>query len=253
MDLAVTDRFHAKQGRSSGRCIVASGERLLAFYLKRHHRLPWWRGWLALLRPQTGWSPAAQEWRHLHWARAQGFPVPNAVAVGENIGPWGTLRSFLAVEELTGMLPLHEAIPLARKKLDPRTFRQWKRALTGEMARLARALHGRRVFHKDFYLCHFYVPEELTGQLAQWRGQVHLIDLHRLAHHPLAWPIYQLKDLAQLLYSSQTPGVTVRDQLEFWRCYLGSKHETIANRLLRLAIKLKWRRYRRHNLKRMWV
>src|SRR5688572_1838906 len=104
MTADVTDRFHAKQGRSSGRWVLHDGGARLAVYLKRHYRLGRLRGLLATLWPRANWSPAVQEWGNLQWARAAGFPVPDTVAAGEFIGPWGRLQSFLAVEELTGML-----------------------------------------------------------------------------------------------------------------------------------------------------
>src|SRR5262249_37550818 len=91
MTTTVTDRFHAKQGRSTGRWIIHAGDACLAVYLKRHYRLPWWRGVLAALWPERNWSPALQEWRNLAWAKAQGFSVPAAVAAAEYIGPWGRL------------------------------------------------------------------------------------------------------------------------------------------------------------------
>jgi heptose I phosphotransferase len=250
MDVAVTDRFHAKQGRSTGRWVLNVAGRRLAVYLKRHYRLPWWHGLLAALWPESGWSPALQEWRHLEWARTAGMPVPAAVAAGEYIGPWGRLQSFLAVEELDDMLPLHEAVPLAARQLAPLTFRRWKRGLTAEMARLTRELHEKRHFHKDLYLCHFYIPREDTDRLPAWRGRVHLIDLHRLGHHPWTWRLWQVKDLAQLLYSSEVPGVDARDRLRFWRLYLGAARRTWAGRWLRRCVLFKWRRYRRHNAKR---
>src|SRR5262245_12576232 len=149
MDMAVTDRFHAKQGRSTGRLVLCDGDSSLGVYLKRHYRLAWWRGMLALLWPGGNWSPAMQEADNLERARALGVPVPEVVAAGEILGPWGQLQSFLAVEELHDMLPLNEAIPLASRTLDPATFAQWKRTLIAEMARLARLLHDRRWFHKD--------------------------------------------------------------------------------------------------------
>ncbi|HYT95136.1 MAG TPA: lipopolysaccharide kinase InaA family protein [Gemmataceae bacterium] len=250
MDVAVTDRFHAKQGRSTGRWILHDGDRRLAVYLKRHYRLSWWRGLLAALWPSAGWSPALQEFRHLEWARDEGFPVPGVAAAGEYIGPWGRLRSFLAVEELTDMLPLHEAIPAAKAALDALAFRRWKHGLTAEVARLARALHDRRYFHKDLYLCHFYIPRTYTTQLVpDWRGRVYLIDLHRLGHHPWTWRIWQVKDLGQLLYSSEVAGLEPRDRLLFWRFYLGPARRTWAGRWLRWWVTFKWRRYRRHNQK----
>jgi heptose I phosphotransferase len=252
MQVAVTDRFHAKQGRTIARWALHAGGRQLVVYLKRHYRLPWWRGLLALVRPDAPWSPALQEWEHLEWARAAGLPVPVAVAGGEYIGPWGRLQSFLAVEELSGMVPLHEAIPAAAARLDPDAFRRWKRGLTDEMVRLTLDLHRRRRFHKDLYLCHFYVAEGDTGRLPVWRGRVQLIDLHRLAHHPWTWLWWRAKDLAQLLYSSDVPGVNARDRLYFWRAYLAADPLGGAARCwLRAYVRLKALNYqRRHDRRR---
>jgi heptose I phosphotransferase len=253
MERGVTDRFHAKQGRSVGRLILdaAEGGGRLAVYLKRHHRLSRWRGLLAALWPGGAWSPAWQEWEHLEWARCQGFPVPLAVAAAEYIGPWGRLQSVLAVEELADMLPLHEAIPLAQRELDAASFRRWKAGLVREVARLARLLHDRRRFHKDLYLCHFYVPRADVAALpADWRGRVHLIDLHRLGRHRWTSLLWQLKDLAQLLYSSEIPGIDVRDRLLFWRAYRSAGTGRFNDRLLRWGVLFKWRRYRRHNERR---
>jgi heptose I phosphotransferase len=250
MTAAVTDRFHAKQGRSTGRLILHAGSGRLAIYLKRHYHLPRWRGLLAALWPDRGWSPALQEFRHLAWARAAGLPVPAAVAAGEYIGPWGRLQSFLAVEELADMLPLYEAIPAAACRLNATGFQRWKRGLIAELVRLTRALHGQRRFHKDFYLGHFYIARADTQIIPCWPGRVHVIDFHRLAHHPWTWPLWQAKDLGQLLYSSEIPGIEARDRLRFWRRYAGHASHRRVYRWLRWLILFRWRRYRRHNAKR---
>jgi heptose I phosphotransferase len=247
MQAAVTDHFHAKQGRSTGRLILEAEGRRLAVYVKRHYRLSWWRGLLAAVWPEAGWSPAEQERRHLEWARSEGIPVPATVACAEYIGPWGRLQSFLAVEELADMLPLHEAIPQAQSNLPLAVFRCWKRGLIEEMARLVRALHARRCFHKDLYLCHFFIPRNATERLPAWRGHVHLIDLHRLRRHPWTWRYFQAKDLAQLLFSSENPGVDSRDRLLFWRTYLNSGGRDGSAPWLRRIVLFKWRLYRRHN------
>jgi hypothetical protein len=255
MEVQVTDRFYVKQGRSTGRWILNAPEgsagkaHRLAVYLKRHYALPWWQGLLATLWPGGGWSPALREWRHLEWARRQGIPVPEAVAAAEYIGPRGRLRSFLAVEELTGMLSLQEAIPLAAVRQQSAAFRQWKRTLAAEMARLARMLHDRRCFHKDLYLCHFFIARDDTLAVPPngWAGRVYLIDLHRLAYHPWTWRLWQTKDLAQLLYSSEILGLSARDRLYFWRQYRGTELRRRGCRWLRGLILLRWRRYRHHN------
>jgi heptose I phosphotransferase len=176
-------------------------------------------------------------------------PVPRAVAAGEHVGPWGRLHSFLAVEELTDMLPLHEAVPLAAGRLSPETFARWKRSLAQELARLTRLLHDQRFFHKDLYLCHFFIYREDIGTIPQWRGRVSLIDLHRLGRHRWTWPLWQAKDLGQLLFSSDIDEIDARDRVRFWSAYLGSKRRGWPARLLRRVVLMKWRSYRRHALK----
>jgi hypothetical protein len=244
----VTDRFHAKQGRTIVRWSLSDGERTLVVYLKRHYRLPWWQGLLATLWPGGNWSPALQEWEHLQWAAAHGLPVPSAVAGGEFIGPWCRLQSFLAVEELTGMLPLHEAVPAAASRLDPAGFRRWKRGLIGEMVAITLEMHRRYRFHKDLYLCHFYVAEADTWRVpSEWHGRVRIIDLHRLGHHPCTALWWRAKDLGQLLYSSDVPGVTARDRLQFWRAYQEGQPLGWLGPWLRRWIELRAWNYQRHS------
>jgi heptose I phosphotransferase len=250
LSVDVTDRFHAKQGRSTGRWIVENARGRIAVYLKRHYRLPWWQGALAAVFPAWGWTPAEQERRRLAWASEQGLPVPRVLASAEYIGPGCRLQSMLAVEELGGMLPINEAMPLAVRRLSPREFARWKRGLVVELARLTNLLHSRKHFHKDLYLCHFYIPERFTRICPDWKGQVHMIDFHRLAGHPLTWPVWLIKDLAELLYSSEVVEIGPRDRLRFWRCYLSGRSTGPFLACLKFFILAKWRRYRSHNLKR---
>jgi heptose I phosphotransferase len=248
MHLHLTDRLHEKQGRSIVRWQLRSGSEGLTVYLKRHYRLPRWLGWLSLLFPRKSWSPAAQEWHHLERARQLGIPVPEAIAAGEWIGRWGKLRSFLAVKELTGMLPLHEAIPTAAKRLAPAAFTAWKRGMLAEIARLVRLLHEQNWFHKDLYLCHFYVAEnDIRNDFGDWKNRVYLIDFHRLARHRWTRKFWQLKDLAQLLYSSEVEGMSAADGREFWQQYTGGHSHHWLGRL----VTWKARHYRNHNSKKL--
>jgi len=252
MSEPVTDRLHEKQGRSIGRRVFEEDGDRLSVYLKRHYKLPFLHGVLATLFPNGAWSPGLQEWQHLIWAANQGFPVPRPVAAGQTVGPRFRLQGFLAVEELHGMLPLHEAVPLAATRLDPITFAKWKRGLTAELARLARELHRRSVYHKDLYFCHFYIREEFTRTPPEnWTNQAVMIDLHRLARHSVTGLWWQIKDLAQFLYSSDVPGVTARDRVRFWKLYCtGWPRRAPANWLLPL-VRWKWQLYERHHRRSM--
>ncbi len=236
MTLESRDRLHAKQGRSTCRVVFhpafagsdqASGptrssspaKRPLTVYLKRHFRLPWPARLAALLDPAGRHSPGAAEWAHLERARSLGVPVPEVVATGERIGPWASLQSYLMVAELTGYEELNLALPRLAAELEPVAFSALKRRLIAEMVRITAALHQARVFHKDLYLCHFYLDlQRLREDPASL--QLALIDLHRLGEHRL-WPNrWRWKDLGQLLYSTQgVAGIEARDCLRFWKHY----------------------------------
>jgi len=243
----VTDLLHEKQGRAIARWTLTDGADKLIVFLKRHYKLPFVHGLLATLFPRSAWSPGLQEWEHLEWAKTQGLPVPRAVAAGQFAGPFGKLQGFIAVEELTGKLPLHLAVPLAAQHLDPASFGKWKRGLIAELARVARELHRRNVFHKDLYFCHFYIDETLTHEVPKsWLNRAVMIDLHRLGKHRLAAKWFQIKDLAQFLYSSEVPGVTARDRLRFWKRYRELWPRREPRSWLAFFIRMKWKLYRRH-------
>ena len=110
-----------------------------------------------MIDPAGRHSPGAAEWQHLKRVRALGIAVPEVVAAGERIGPWGRLQSFLMVADLVDSQPLHEAIPALARRLDPPAFAAWKRALVAAMAEITATLHRANLFHKDLYLCHFFL------------------------------------------------------------------------------------------------
>ena len=221
MALEGGDRHHRKQGRSTARIRFDRGNvgaGTLSVYLKRHYRLPVWDRVRALVHPAGRYSPASAEWAHLERARGLGITVPEVVAVGERIGPWGGLQSYLMVAELVDQSPLHEAIPELARSMDPVAFARFKRAIIGEMAETVARLHAAHAFHKDLYLCHFFLP--LDGPQPGGTGRLCLIDLHRLAVHRWLGVRWRCKDLGQLLFSTEgVAGVDARDRLRFWMHY----------------------------------
>jgi heptose I phosphotransferase len=126
---------------------------------------------------------------------------------------------------------------------------RWKRGLIAELARIARELHSRRVYHKDLYLCHFYIPSIfIRSAPSDWKNQVVMIDLHRLGRHSVTGLWWQIKDLGQLLFSSAIEGVTVRDRIRFWRLYRREwPNERGPGNWLRPLVRWKARRYEKHN------
>ncbi len=244
MSLRTDDRFHAKQNRSTGRFRFDSPRGPLSVYLKRHIGDPgpsrasvrWWR--------RTGRSPAAVEWAHLESLRRLHIAVPAPVAVGERIGDGTAVDSFLMVAELVGQKELNEALPLLRDRLDRDAFERLKRAIVRQMAGVAARLHNDRLYHNDFYLCHFFVTVDPQPDAS---GAVTLIDLHRLARHRWLRPLYRSKDLGQLLYSMDgVPGIGPRDAWRFWAEY--RRQAGLGRRSWQLAlVRFRAARYRHHS------
>jgi heptose I phosphotransferase len=142
------------------------------------------------------------------------------LAGGELRGRGLDLQSFLVVQELDQQEPLHIALPMAQAKLTAEEFTVWKRGLMIELARLCRELHRRHHYHKDLYYCHFYVHiADIETVPANWTNRATMIDFHRLQKHRFARPWHLIKDLAQLLYSSNVPGMTDAERQLFWQEY----------------------------------
>jgi len=249
MSLDSLDRFHVKQGRSTARVVLHEADHPLPVYLKRHFELPWPARLAALFDPAGRHSPAAAEWGHLARVRTLGINVPEVVAAGERIGPGATLQSFLMIAELTGSTALNELLPGLAARLDRASFAALKRRVVDEMARITATLHSAHVFHKDLYLCHFFLDHAASDPFAS-PPRLSLIDLHRLEEHRL-WPDWwRWKDLGQLLYSTEgVAGISIRDCARFWKTYChltGIKRPGLHARL----VQLRAARYRKHNRKR---
>ena len=244
MAIESRDRLHAKQGRSTARVVFHTSEGPLPVYLKRHYRLPTRAGLAALFHPSGRFSPGSAEWVHLERARGLGIPVPDVVAAGERIGPWGALQSFLMVAELTGCEPLNEAIPILEARGEAGAFAAWKRRTIAEMAEITATLHRARLFHKDLYLCHFFLGPDRARDPGP---RLTLIDLHRLAEHRLFADRWRWKDLGQLLYSTDgVAGIDDRDRLRFWSHYRRALALPRHRGHLRM-VRIKAARYKAHN------
>ncbi len=153
--------------------------------------------------------------------------MPEVVAAGEWIGPWGALRSYLMVAELVGHAPLHEAVPelarsLGRRPSSPRSSGR----LVIEMAEIAAKLHAAHAFHKDLYLCHFFLDLGADARA----GSAALPDRPPPAGRPSL-------DVARVAVEGPRPaplldrgvdGIDDRDRLRFWMHYRTAIEDVLA-------------------------
>ncbi len=270
MNLELHDRFHSKQGRSIVRWELGEASPSLVLFLKRHYVSGFWKGFLARFLPDRWfkswtWCPSREEYENLQIAAQLQIPVPRLIAMAEKRGPGFALQGYLALEELAGMEPLHLVIPYAKKQLSADDFAIWKKRLIEEMVEVILKFHLQSYFHKDLYLCHFYLPlGHCSKRNPEFENQIRLIDFHRFNRHRLRFWWFLIKDLGQLWYSSQIEGIEDADRSYFWDRYRQAWEEKqIRNTRFRIRHKLRtkllslcrpWIRYRgqrycRHNQK----
>jgi heptose I phosphotransferase len=210
-----------------------------AFFLKRY-TLPKIRerlkACLSLKRPAPG---ARQEW-HAMWTFMQrGLPGPVPVAWGQD-----GKSSLVLSEGVSHVMKLSE---WAERYLgegfgrNPQVLSA-KRKIIEEVANIVARIHAEGLHHQDLYLCHFLCGSEQNGI------PLTLIDLQRVEQRRKLPRRWQVKDLAQLHFSS-AQYITRQDIRRFWKVYDSIYHT--GRRIIPLwhSILRKSERIRRHTLK----
>jgi heptose I phosphotransferase len=210
-----------------------------AFFLKRYtppkirERL---KAYLSLKRPTPG---ASQEWRAMWTFMQHGLPGPVPVAWGQD-----GKNSLVLSEGVNHVMKLSE---WAERNLVEGSCRNTqaistKRKIIEDMANIIGRMHREGLHHQDLYLCHFLCGSEQNGL------PLTLIDLQRVKQHRRLPRKWQVKDLAQLHFSS-AQYITRQDILRFWKVYNSIYHT--GRRIIPLwhSILRKSERIRRHTLK----
>lgn len=232
MGYAGGESVKVKKERSVVRLELGHGDGKKAFYLKRHFNesgaTP--RGGIRSILSWKGPEDARNEWEKTILLTELNIPTMTPVAFGEagagvgtggeEGGKAGASGALTLTEGLEGVVKFDDYLPeLAFERAGMEGVRK-KRALIGELARLARRFHDGGLNHQDFYLVHFLIR---PGS-----GELYLADLQRVQRRSVSqtervsvsrWVV---KDLGQFAFSAlAASNFTHADLMRFAHAYLG--------------------------------
>lgn len=167
-------------------------------YVKRFVQPSWGAQIKRMLSGQVFRSSAGVE---RHWITRMadaGLPVPEVVAFAEEGHGLWERRSLIALAEVEGE---------SMERYFARSTSPLQRDVLNESARLIGRLHAAGFIHRDLYASHVFMRE--VGAMPRFC----LIDLQRVMHRPLRWRRWQVRDLAQLNYSTPAEAVSMRARL----------------------------------------
>lgn len=219
VDALQGETYRDVSGRRTFRVLLGNK----AYFAKVHYGVGWWEIFKNLLQLRLPVLGASNEWHAINKLHKLNIDTLTAVAFASHGSNPAKLKSVIVTEALDETLSLEDVV------LQKRLTLTLKRQLIARLADVSRVLHDNGVNHRDYYLCHFLLPEAAleSNQLKH----LHLIDLHRVQIRNGRVPTRWLeKDLAGLLFSAADAGLTRRDVLRFIKDYSGvSLREALGN------------------------
>ena len=187
------------------------------YFAKVHFGVGWREIFKNLFQLRLPVLGAANEWHAIRKLETLKIETMTPVAfTSSGVNP-ARIHSCLVTESLEHTTSLEDLV--LGNKLNWRL----KRQLLEKVGSIARVLHENGVNHRDFYICHFLLPNAALrdGVIKE----LYLIDLHRAQIRnqrvPRRW---REKDLSALLFSAADAGLTRTDLIRFLRAYLGADY-----------------------------
>ena len=193
------------------------------FFAKVHRGVGWKEIIDNLVRLRAPVLGAYNEWWALHKLRSLGIDTMKPVAFGKKGRNPARQQSFLVTEALEKMSSLEDICEQWKSAPPDYVF---KKTIVEKLASITRTLHDNGVNHRDYYLCHFLLPDSTVEQFAKGTRKnnsirLYLIDLHRAQIRDELPERWRLKDLSGLYFSAMDYGFSQRDIYRFIRGYTG--------------------------------
>lgn len=187
-----------------------------SYFVKNHFGVGWGEIFKNIVQLRMPILGAENEWRAIRKLKSLGLATMTSVAYGSK--GWNPARrqSLIVTEDLADTVSLEDYC--VDWPQTPPSFAR-KQKLLSKLAHISRTLHQGGVCHRDYYLCHFLMPEGCLDAGSDQPFELFLIDLHRaLIKNPLGMR-WIIKDVSGLFYSAMDIGLTQRDYYRFIRIY----------------------------------
>lgn len=183
-----------------------------SYFIKFHGSTGWKEIFKNLIQVKTPVIGAQREYDAITHLSKRNINCPEVKGFG-NQG-WNPARSssFLITEELYQTISLEDFfLQGLHKKL---SFKQ-KSKLIQSSASLIRKMHLSGLNHRDLYLCHLHIKEEINFDDIE----MHLIDLHRAQIRSKVPKRWIVKDIGGFIHSVLQFNLTERDFYRFMMTY----------------------------------
>ncbi len=181
-------------------------------FMKRYDRPPVFvqlKNWLSHHNRK---SEAFREFDAADKLAASGINTPKVISYGEQRNTLFETRSFIISEKIPDAESLERRLPDCFDEQAIKEKLKQRRNFIAQAATFIRKFHETNYRHRDLYLAHIFHGES---------GKFHLIDLARVFKPIIMRRRFQIKDIAQVYYSSPGKNFSKTDRMRFYMTYAG--------------------------------
>jgi heptosyltransferase II len=157
-------------------------------------------------------SEAFHEFDAANKLTAAGINTPKAISYGEQRNALFETRSFVISEKVPDAESLERKLPDCFDGPATNEKLKQRRDFIVQAATFIKRFHETNYRHRDLYLAHIFYGES---------GKFYLIDLARVFKPVLMRRRFQIKDIAQVYYSSPGKFFSKTDRMRFYMTYAG--------------------------------
>jgi len=212
----------------------------VTLFLKRYDRPPIWiqlKNWFSY---RSRKSCSSLEFETADTLALAGINTPKTVAYGTQWGTFFEKRSFIITEKIPDAKALERKLPEYFENRDTKENLKLQRQFISKSANFIKKFHETNYRHRDLYLSHIFYSKN---------GNFYLIDLARAFRPIIFSQRYQIKDIAQIYYSTPGKYFTRSDRMRFFLNYTGHSKLTSADKTFIRKVINKAKRMEQHDNK----